>query len=384
MILKTIDLCAGIGGIRRGFEMTGKFKNILSSEIDKYACMTYEHLFGDDPYNDLTTPQFKKKVENTPYDVLLAGFPCQPFSRAGLGEGFGDSEKGGIFFHIVRIIQKTCPAAVFLENVDHLVTREKGETFKRIIDILEISLDYKVIGVQNCGKNKIFYNPKDFIRNSKHFGVPQNRPRTYIICFDRKLFGENISVLDDINLPTGRGDILYKNLKNVLEKKVDPHYYLGSGYYETLKKHRAREQKKGNNFGYKILNEPDNLSPIANTLLATGGSGRERNLILDPQEGYAGMKVKNKKTPLNKEGIRIMTPTEWGRLQGFVNYAFIDNGVDRFSFPDKIPEVHRYIQLGNSVTIPVIETMALLLYRCLQLMKYSPNIRIRNLYGKAG
>jgi DNA (cytosine-5)-methyltransferase 1 len=384
MILRTIDLCAGIGGIRRGFEMTGNFKNVLSSEIDKYACMTYEHLFGDNPYNDLTSTSFKKTVENTPYEVLLAGFPCQPFSRAGLGEGFENEERGGIFFDIVRIIRKTRPVAVFLENVDHLVTREKGETFRRVINILEISLDYKVIGVLNNGKNKISFDPKDFIRNSKNFGVPQNRPRVYIIAFDRKLFGNRLQRLNDIKLPDGRQEVLYKNLNSVLEKKVDPHYYLGSGYFETLKKHREREKKNGNNFGYKILNEPDNPSPLANTLLATGGSGRERNLIFDPREGYAGMKIKNKKTPLNKYGIRIMTPTEWGRLQGFVNYAFIFDGKDHFEFPEKIPELYRYMQLGNSVTIPVIETMALLMYRCLSLMEYASLSKNRYLLRKVG
>ena len=79
---KMIDLCAGIGGIRRGYELVGGFKNVLSAEIDKYACMTYEHLYGDNPQNDITSEEFKQKVENTDYDILLAGFPCQAFSRA--------------------------------------------------------------------------------------------------------------------------------------------------------------------------------------------------------------------------------------------------------------------------------------------------------------
>ena len=83
---KTIDLFAGIGGIRRGFEMTGRFKNVLSAEIDKYACITYEHLFGESPFNDVTSEEFKEKVAKTEYDTLLAGFPCQAFSRAGKQE----------------------------------------------------------------------------------------------------------------------------------------------------------------------------------------------------------------------------------------------------------------------------------------------------------
>jgi len=371
-IYKTIDLCAGIGGIRKGFERTGYFTNVLSSEIDKYACKTYEHLFGENPVGDLTKEPFKKLVEKMSYDILLAGFPCQPFSRAGLNEGFDDRKKGGIFFDIAEIIERTRPSAVFLENVDHLVTREKGRTFRKIIRKLEITLDYKIIGVRRDDINHIVYTSKNFIRNSKNFGVPQNRPRTYIIGFDRKLFGKKIDMIENIELPENRPEILYKNVNHILEKNVDPHYYLGSGYLKTLKRHKKREKKKGNNFGFKIINEADNNNPIANTLLATGGSGRERNLIYDPRRGIAGKKIKSKKTPLNKEGIRVMTPTEWGKLQGFVNYAFLENGEDKFSFPEGIPELHQYMQLGNSVTIPVIETMAEFMLCCFKLMEKTP------------
>jgi DNA (cytosine-5)-methyltransferase 1 len=356
--------------------MTGSFNTVISSEIDPYACKTYKHLFKVDPQNDLTTQGFKNLVTQTAYDILLAGFPCQPFSRAGLGEGFDDESKGGIFFHIVRIIKKTRPAVIFLENVDHLVTRENGETFKHILKVLEISLKYKIIGVQKAKDDTVIFNSKDFIRNSKNFGIPQNRPRAYIIGFDRKLFGDKIEILNEIKLPETCPTVLYKNLNSILEKKVDPHYYLGSGYLETLKRHREREKKKGNNFGYKVINEPDIINPIANTLLATGGSGRERNLIYDPRPGIGGIEVKNKKTPLNNEGIRIMTPREWGKLQGFINYAFLENGKDTFSFPDTVPELHQYRQFGNSVTIPVIKTMAEFILKCLKKMDYSSLRRV--------
>ena len=116
MPFRTIDLCAGIGGIRKGFEMTGDYVNVLSAEVDKYACLTYEHLYGENPNNDLTSEKFKNTVENTQYDVMLAGFPCQTFSRAGNEEGFNDEEKGIIFNHIAEIIERTRPRAVFLEN----------------------------------------------------------------------------------------------------------------------------------------------------------------------------------------------------------------------------------------------------------------------------
>jgi len=125
---RTIDLCAGIGGIRRGFELSGSFTNVLSAEKDKWACKTYEHIFGNNPDNDVTSEDFKLLVEHTPYEVLLAGFPCQTFSRVGLEEGFENEEKGKIFHHIAEIIERTRPCAFLLENVDHLITHDKGET----------------------------------------------------------------------------------------------------------------------------------------------------------------------------------------------------------------------------------------------------------------
>jgi len=364
---RTIDLCAGIGGIRRGFELAGNFVNVLSAEIDKYACITYEHLFNTNPNNDLTTEDFKQTVENTPYDVLLAGFPCQTFSRVGLGEGFENDDKGKIFFHIVEIIERTRPCAFFLENVDHLVTRDKGATFRRIIDELAIKQKYKIIGVHldNGGVPK--YSPRDFVRNSRNFGVPQNRPRTYIIGFDRERFHpDRLDMLPD-TLPEKREHRLYADLNELIEHGVSPRYYMASGYFETLIRHRERQKNNGNNFGYRIVNELGTESPMANTLLATGGSGRERNLLYDPQDGIAGMMIKGKKTPLNDKGIRVMTPTEWGKLQGFINYAFIGcDGGDGFSFPENIPDVQKYKQFGNSVTIPAVEEMARFMRLCLE------------------
>lgn len=363
---RMIDLCSGIGGIRRGFERTGYFINVLSAEIDKFACKTYEHLFGENPYNDLTTENFKKLVERTPYEILLAGFPCQTFSRVGLKEGFKNEEKGQIFFHIAEIIRRTRPSVIFLENVDHLATHNEGKTFFEIINTLK-QLQYKIIGVD---EESGAYNPKDFIRNSRYFGVPQNRPRVYIIGFDRERFApEKLNALPN-KLPDGSNNALYANLNEVLEKEVDPKYYLSSGYLETLIQHRKRQKKKGNGFGFKIVNEPEITNPIANTLLASGGSGKERNLIFDPREEFAGMRIKSKKTPINDYGIRVMTPTEWGKLQGFINYAFInDAGKDCFSFPEGISDVQKYKQFGNSVTIPVIEVMAKFISECLEMLR---------------
>lgn len=368
MIYRTIDLCAGIGGIRRGFELTGKFTNVLSAEIDEYACKTYEHLFGEDPKNDLTSEEFKQKVVLTEYDVLLAGFPCQTFSRVGQKLGFRDTTKGTIFFDIADIISRTNPRAVFLENVENLVSHDKGETLRRIVTTLEDELGYRIIGVTMDEDGSYVYSGKSFIRNSRYFGLPQNRPRVYIMAFSKKMYGDAVKVLSD-ELPTSSPRVIAEDLHSIIEPVVDDVYYMASGYWETLKKHKVREQSKGHGFGYVVVNAPEIEHPIASTILATGGSGKERNLIYQPKEGVAGKMLPTKKTGLNSEGIRVMTPTEWGRLQGFIGYAFLDeNGNDHFSFPSDTTRTQQYKQFGNSVTIPVIEAMASFMLDCFDKM----------------
>ena len=132
MNLKTIDLCAGIGGIRRGFELAGDYRNIASAEIDEMACKTYEHLFHEDPRNDVTSEEFKKHLQTLRYDVLMAGFPCQAFSSVGLQQGFEDKTIGTIFFDIAKIIKMTRPKVIFLENVQNLLSHDKQATIKNI------------------------------------------------------------------------------------------------------------------------------------------------------------------------------------------------------------------------------------------------------------
>jgi DNA (cytosine-5)-methyltransferase 1 len=367
---KTIDLCAGIGGIRRGYELAGCFENVLSAEIDKNACLTYKHLYGDDPTNDITTEEFKVKVDNTEYDVLLAGFPCQAFSRAGKQEGFLDKTRGTLFFDIAEMIKRSKPKAFMLENVDNLITHEKGKTFQTIINVLVNELDYKVIGVTKNELGKLEYIPKEFVRNSKNFGVPQNRPRVYIMGFSREYFGNAVDNLPN-QLPKCRETELYSDLHDLLEMNAADKYFLSSGYVETLRKHRAKHESKGNGFGYKIVNLPEIEKPISNALLATGGSGKERNLVVDHKEGVAGKIYPTKHTPLNDEGIRVMTPREWGKLQGFINYAFInpETGKDEFSFPEKMADGAKYKQFGNAVTIPAVEVMANFMKRCLEILE---------------
>ena len=373
---KTIDLCAGIGGIRQGFVRTGHFENILSAENDKYAAQTYEHLFGENPRHDLTMQEFKNEVAQCEYDVLLAGFPCQPFSSQGNLEGFNDPTKGTIFFHIKQIVKLNRPKVIFLENVQNIVSHDKKKTIKVIINSLERELHYKVVGVSYGENGELVYSKDSFVRNSKDFGVPQNRPRAYFIAFDREIYGEILNSEGFVNdLPRGLNERLLKNpllnrkLNDILEPVVDLHYYMSAKYLDTLEKHAQRQKENGNGYGYYILNSPEHHREYANTILATGGSGKERNLIIQlmPQHNKDEEAALNKKGGLNNKNIRIMTPKEWGRLQGFIGYGFVDpnTGRDNFSFPDEMPESQQYKQFGNSVSIPVIETMADYIYEML-------------------
>ena len=389
MKYKTVDLCAGIGGIRRGFELTGQFKNVLSAEIDELACQTYEHIFHDDPRNDLTSTEFKDRLAETKYDAILAGFPCQAFSKVGLQLGFRDKTKGTIFFDIAEMIQRTQPKFVFLENVENLVRHEKGSTFRTIINTLERELNYKVIGVTTNSTGELDYNPSDFVRNSKDFGMPQNRPRVYIIAFNRRYFGSHLEKIPNALPKARKGNPLYADLRDVLEKgAVPPRYFLSAGYLETLERHKVRQKSRGYGFGMKVVNDPSIEHPVSSALLATGGSGRERNLVYDPANGekYAGIEVKGKYSPINSKYIRTMTPSEWGKLQGFINYAFLnEDGSEGFSLPDSVADVQKYKQFGNSVTIPVIESMAQFICDCLEQMpvEFSPvEQRLYTMYGK--
>lgn len=355
-IYKTIDLFAGIGGIRKGYELTGRFTNVLSSEIDKYACQAYEHLYGENPFNDVTTKEFKELVKNTDYDVLLAGFPCQAFSIAGLKEGFEDETRGTLFFDIAKIIELTNPKAFMLENVEGLLKHDKGKTFHIIAKTLD-ELGYHVVGVDTHTseeKKRYFAQKENIVRTPYNFGIPQKRARVFIMGFRKKDIPDGYIFPP---LPNKKELGIYNNLNDLLEENVASNFYLSQQYLDTLNKHKNRHTSKKSGFGYIVVNDEEN--PIANTIMATGGSGKERNLIRQYRPEYVGLTdVKGKKGALNNKGIRYMTPNEWGKLQGFINYAFIENGTDKFDLPASISNTQKYKLFGNSVCIPVIESMA--------------------------
>lgn len=312
---RTIDLFAGIGGIRLGFEQTDRIENVFSAEIDKYACDTYKENFGDNPFCDITSLDEKKIKELPDFDILLAGFPCQAFSIAGRRGGFEDT-RGTLFFDVARIIKEKKPKAFLLENVKGLTHHDKGKTFNTIINVLENELGYKV------------YSD---VLNSKEYGVPQKRERIYIVGFQKNI---------DFDFPKTKK--MKKYIKNILEEQeVSSKYYLSDTYLNTLREHRARHEKKGNGFGYEIIAHDD----IANTLVV-GGMGKERNLIYDNRLTDFTPKT-NIKGQINREYIRKMTPREWARIQGYP---------DSYKIP--VSDAQAYKQFGNSVSVPVIYEIA--------------------------
>lgn len=319
---KSIDLFAGIGGIRRGFDNAfgSNIETVFVSEWDEPAQKTYKLNY---PESEIAGDITKISEEDIPeFDICLAGFPCQAFSMAGKRGGFDDDYhgrcRGTLFLDVARICEYHKPKVIFCENVKGLSIHDKGRTFKVIKQTFE-DLGYYVF----CK-----------ILNSKEFGVPQNRERIYIVCFRKDL---NIS---EFSFPEGTDNT--KTISNILDDApIASKYYLSDTYMNTLKRHRARHESKGNGFGYEIRS----LDSIAGTIVC-GGMGRERNLIIDHRE-HSMIPITQIKGEINKDDIRKMTPREWARLQGFP---------DEFMW--NLADTHMYKQFGNSVTVSVIEAIA--------------------------
>ena len=219
---------------------------------------------------------------------------------------------------VARICEYHKPKVIFCENVKGLVIHDKGRTFKIICKTFE-DLGYKV-----------FYQ----VLNSKNYGVPQNRERIYIVAFRNDIAPDNFVFPDIVDDSKRLWDIRE-------EKPVPAKYYLSDVYLDTLRKHKARHESKGNGFGYEIRDWSD----IAGAIVC-GGMGRERNLVVDKRQKNL-VPTTHIKGNINKEGVRKMTPREWARLQGFP---------DSFILP--LADTHLYKQFGNSVTVNVIEAIA--------------------------
>ena len=319
---KAIDLFAGIGGIRLGFDnaFNGNIETVFVSEWDKFATETYKANFETEEIaGDIT----QIKEEDIPeFDICLAGFPCQAFSLAGQRKGFNDDYKGmsrgTLFFDVARICDYHKPKVIFCENVKGLTIHDKGRTFKVITGTLE----------------ELGYTVYSKVLNSRDYGVPQNRERIYIVAFRNDI--------DSSNFKFPEATDSTKTIKDILEEnEVSVKYYLSTQYLETLKQHKARHEAKGNGFGYEIRS----LDDVAGAIVC-GGMGRERNLIIDKRQ-TTFTPITHIKGEVNREGIRKMTPREWARLQGFPD-----------SYKLKLADTHLYKQFGNSVSVPVIEAIA--------------------------
>lgn len=322
--IRSIDLFAGIGGIRLGFDQafTNHIETVFVSEWDQYAQSTYKENFGENPEINGDITKIDEK-DIPAFDICLAGFPCQAFSLAGQRKGFDDDyrgrARGTLFFDVVRICEYHKPKVVFCENVKGLTIHDKGRTFQIIVGALE-EIGYKV-----------FFK----VLNSKDFGVPQNRERIYIVAFRKDIDSSSFEFPKPFEKKV--------SLRSIIETDpVSVKYYLSTQYMTTLINHRARHEAKGNGFGYEIRD----LDGIAGAIVC-GGMGRERNLIVDDRL-VDFTPITHIKGVVNRNGIRKMTPREWARLQGFPE-----------SFKLKLSDVHLYKQFGNSVSVPVIEEIAL-------------------------
>jgi len=311
-----VDLFAGIGGFRLAMQRTGGCC-VFSSEWDKPAQETYFANFGEIPFGDITKIANEKRFssEIPKHDILTGGFPCQAFSIAGFKGGFSDT-RGTLFFNLARIIEDHAPKAFFLENVKGLASHDRGRTFTTILRVLEEDLGYQV---------------QAQIVNAKDFGVPQNRERVFIVGFKSRAAAARF----EFPKPLGK----VATIADIKEAEVvSTKYYLSDRYLETLIRHRDRHASKGNGFGFEIKKD----SEIASALVV-GGMGRERNLVVDKRLRDFTPKT-NIKGPVNRQGIRKMTPREWARLQGFP---------DSFVIP--VSDAQAYKQFGNSVSVPAVE-----------------------------
>jgi len=319
-----IDLFAGIGGIRLGFDQAFKdeIETVFISEWDENAQKTYAANFIDSIKINGDITKIKAE-EIPPFDICLAGFPCQAFSIAGQKKGFDDDYngtcRGTLFFDMARICDHHKPKVIFCENVKGLKMHDKGRTLDIIVKTLrkmEYTVSYKII-------------------NSKDHGVPQNRERIYIVAFRKDIDSSSFK------FPNPRKE--KKTIRDIKEEMpVSVKYYLSTQYLNSLRRHRARHEALGHGFGYEIRKDDD----IAAGLVC-GGMGRERNLVYDHRLTNFEP-VTNIKGEVNREGVRRMTPREWARIQGFP---------DSFKLP--LADTHLYKQLGNTVTVHVIFDIAL-------------------------
>jgi len=306
-IYRFIDLFAGVGGIRIGFESVFKQQAqfVFASEIDKFAKQAYFANFSDMPEGDIT--QIPPQNIQT-FDILLAGFPCQPFSQAGLKKGFEDM-RGTLFFNIAEIVEYHKPQVVFLENVKGFKNHDSGNTFRTIKQAME----------------QFGYSVYTQVLNAKNFGVPQNRERIYIVCF--------LNQSEPFIFPMSTGQ--NKKVGDILETDVADKYTISDKLWAGHQRRKKEHKRKGNGFGYSLFNRDSDYTSTISARYYKDGSE-----ILIEQED---------KNP------RKLTPREAAHLQGFPE-----------DFKIVVSDVQAYKQFGNSVAVPVIQALAQCIFNRLE------------------
>jgi DNA (cytosine-5)-methyltransferase 1 len=305
-MFKTIDLFAGIGGMRLGFDRAG-FKTVFANDFDKTCKDTYDLNFDG---TKLTIEDiWKVNISDLPeFDVLVGGFPCQAFSIAGYRKGFKDDKgRGNLFFRLAEILEERKPQAFLLENVKNLKTHDKGKTFRIIMETLK----------------KLGYNVKSEVLNSMvHGNIPQNRERIFIVGFLDKKKADLFSFPKEIPLTISFRDFM-------AEKADKKYYYNDKPLYEKIKNDVNSEQTV---YQWRRRYVRANKRGVCPTLTANMGRGGHNVPIIK-----------------NAIGVRKMTPKECFLLQGFPQ---------SFKLPNNLPDCHLYHQAGNSVTVTVIERIA--------------------------
>lgn len=361
-----IDLFAGIGGIRSGFEAIGG-QCVFTSEWNKHAVRTYKanwycdpavHQFNED-IRDVTLSHRKEVSDQAAaehiravvpqHDVLLAGFPCQPFSLAGVSKknalgrahGFACETQGTLFFDVVRVIDAHRPAMFVLENVKNLKSHDKGNTFRIIMQTLD-ELGYEVADAAETGRD----DPK--VIDGKHF-LPQHRERIVLVGFRRDLNLHQGFTLRD--LPT-----CYPAQRpafgELLDPTVDARYILSPTLWDYLYRYALKHQAKGNGFGYGLV-DPRNPASIARTLSARYYKDGAEILVDRGWDKALGEQDFNDEANQSRRPRRL-TPRECARLMGFEA-----PGQSRFRIP--VSDTQAYRQFGNSVVVPAFAAVARLL-----------------------
>ncbi|MFC0513107.1 DNA (cytosine-5-)-methyltransferase [Mucilaginibacter angelicae] len=327
-----IDLFAGIGGFRMALQNLGG-KCLFTSEWDKYSKQTYFANYGDFPFGDITSEQVKEHIPEK-FDILCGGFPCQPFSLAGVSKknslgrlhGFQDEKQGNLFFHIEDIIRTHRPKAFFLENVKNLVSHDKGNTFKVIKETLE-ALNYSF--------------DKRVIDGSAF--VPQHRERTFMVGFDKDVFGKDVKFdFNTIKYPKKK-----KAAKTILQADVPAKYTLSDHLWNYLNEYAKKHREKGNGFGFGLVN-PEGVTRTISARYHKDGAE-----ILIPQ---------GDKNP------RRLTPHEAAALQGYPIYPINTKSKTR-SLKIPVSDTQAYRQFGNSVVMPLIQAVGEQVVNLLQLQK---------------